>query len=129
MFANVINIIKLCVNDDIYHIVCYVCLYVHTLMLYLCLLMLMLIPTLILSFANVNIIRRTASSSSRRSARRARPATPRARQSWCVYMYLSLYIIYIYTYIYIYIYSSIQQWCNLGLASLNPNYTTFVSTF
>ena len=25
--------------------------------------------------------------------------------------------------------SSIQKWCNLGLASLNPNYTTSVSAF
>ena len=36
--------------------------------------------------------------------------------------------VYIYIYIYTYI-SSIQKWCNLGLASLNPNYTTSVSAF
>ena len=27
------------------------------------------------------------------------------------------------------VYSSLQKWCNLGLASLNPNYTTSVIVF
>ena len=40
----------------------------------------------------------------------------------CIYIYIYIYI---HIYIYIYIYkSSLQKWCNLGLASPNPNYTT-----
>ena len=41
----------------------------------------------------------------------------------CIYTYIAIY-----TYIYIYIYiSSIQKWCILGLATLNPKYTIFKS--
>ena len=50
----------------------------------------------------------------------------------CVYVYIYIYIYVICTYIYIYdtyMYSSLQKWCNLGLAPLNPNYTTSAKSF